>query len=287
MITIRSFQPSDIASINQLYQETNPGHYFAAHGTPEYWQNHLITQGQKFKRYLLAFQEEQVIAYLFFNYHSPKKAGFPRKMQLHISEFRISSQIEIQDTCMSEYILQSFLKHIAQYHSPLLSKIHEVYLNVSSNFSPVKQLLEQGLLESDGKVYPGAMILITNPIGLFTKLEPEFQDRVQKGLLPQGTFAFNFSDEEPALGGVIMDTEANQFILQVIDNPEDFETKSAEISDRGYFATLKPLIRVMSMPQAIEKAVDDLELRLEGAAASWLNGLFSGISWDLYELDHF
>jgi len=97
----------------------------------------------------------------------------------------------------------------------------------------------------------------------------------------------NFSDQDPTLGGVILNNDGTQLTMQVLANQEEFGEKSAEISNRAYFASLKPLIRVISMPHAIEKALDDKELRLDGEAAFWLKGLFSGIPWDLYDLDHF
>jgi len=58
----------------------------------------------------------------------------------------------------------------------MLSKIHEVFLNVSGNFSPIPQLLQLKVLEDDGAVHPGAMILITNPVSFFKKIKnPNFK----------------------------------------------------------------------------------------------------------------
>ena len=290
-INIKLIEEKDFPEISELYDNTHTGLYMSMERGLEYWEKHFEVNPQLHWNYLVAKVNSSLISYFKFELENIKK----NEIIPVITECRIAQLISAPGSQAINIIIQSFIDFIKEEAIEDDDEIVGLKINLSKNHPLYQHFKYEGFELLDKSHYGRTiMFLITNPYSLFIRLKEEIIDRFSNELLPSGKFYMKFDLSGKFPGGMILDTNTNYSSckISVVKTDKEFEGLKKGIENGLEFTNITALtLYFAGIEPAEELDEDDAEgeelFKSVGNGLDWLKGLFSGISYDHYNLDHY
>lgn len=284
-IAFRCVENKDVGQLAQLYQATQANLYLAADRDEKYWQLHFETRPHRLMDFIVAEYDHKIIAY--FRYYIQNIPTKEKCKEISLKEARTLPVFSRIGSSELDVIYQQFFRFVEEEALASGESIYQISMTGSNKNVFLQHLVSQGFkLEQSTAISMGHMVLVTNPYSFFTHITAEIQARATQKLLPEGAFAIKFENQGEIQGGVIISNLKGKCMVEVIKSNAEYTKAISKISDKAEFQNVSKLT-LIALGIIKPEDLDSEELKLEGKAPQWFDGLFSNISTDMYEMDHF
>jgi predicted acetyltransferase len=284
---------ADFEILTGIYEKSNEGLYYAAHRDLDYWKRHYNARHKPFWDTFLVKKGENTLAYFYINLNYSLNG----KITLGIKEARVVPALNKSGSLALTIIFQSLLKFIYEEALEEGAQIEEVDFKISQNHPIVRHLYLEGYKLQEINSMDGPMINIGNPYSLFRKLTPEFEARTEAGILPQGIFWIKFDTSGQYPGGLRISNQNGVTKVEITKSNEEIE-QWRQTSPDGLLCYGIPALTLIFARILEQDMLDDLDdidennvepddLEIFGDGRAWIHGMFSEMTYDLYDLDHF
>jgi GNAT superfamily N-acetyltransferase len=291
-IILRPIEEKDFPAVNEILLRTSEDLFFAAHRTVDFWKKHFETNPNLKWVYLVIENGNEILGYM--RYDLQQKVF--NKVNLNINEWRLDFQgsktlkaNKGNESKIALKILNEFIVFVSEEAINEKDKIDCLTFHLSRSNRLIPLLKQEiNLIDSNGYAL-SIMFIITNPYSLFNRLKEEIEFRNAQSKLPKGKFFIKFDKTEKFPGGVKIETINNKCDVSVTEDSKLVETWKKSIKDYAEFTDITSLtLFVAGIEHAEDVEPGDLEVvNIQGSARDWLIGLFSNVTYDHHEMDHY